>query len=338
MNLPLSFDRADLCASAHGDAAEGSVVTAEGWYSTDFVDVTGVYGLYYVLAARKSMQSIAFYDADRKYLSGIGTFSTCGFAEHPGVNHISIATVQGFTPLPAGTVYARFLTYNGPHDPMKDAKVETYADEAAYAAAQTASGPLAGKKIACLGDSLTEGDYGIRPCVANVHYRNYPFFLSRMTGATTVNYGRCGYASESYRRLLYTPGHVDVTDADAVILMLGSNLGLRDGLAHEYKALVADLRRDMKAGATLILVAPPHATEDKTRSNYGYNDNVMSAVTFLRAYTAEAGIPFIDAYADSPIQPGMEDVYQANDGLHMCEAGCEAFAAFMADRIIRILS
>ena len=38
-------------------------------------------------------------------------------------------------------------------------------------------------KIACIGDSLTEGDYGVsgKVGIANVHKENYPSFLAKMT-------------------------------------------------------------------------------------------------------------------------------------------------------------
>ena len=334
IRLNPAFDRDDLCASAFGEVAEGTVTAMEGWRSTAPVDVSAYYGLGYCLAARKPLQSIAFYDGDHRYLCGVGTHSISGIAEGAWINHISVTVVQGFIRRPQGAVYARFLTYDGPHDPMKDTAITAYVTEEAYNAAAVASGPLHGKKIVCLGDSLTEGDYGIKPCVANVHYRNYPFFLSRLTGATTVTYGRCGATSASYLQHLYKQGFVDVTDADGVILMLGSNLGLKDeGLANAYRELVTLIRGDMKAGASLFLVTPPHATENPEKSNYGYNGNVLTAVAFVRAYAAEQGLPLVDAYADSPIQTENENVYQAYDGLHMCEPGYEAFARFMADAV-----
>lgn len=337
VQLTLIFDKNDLIASPYGDVAEGTSVTAEGWMTTDYVDVSRYVGMKVCLAARKTLQSVAFFDADRRYMSGIGTFSNDGVAEHPGINHVSVTTVQRFADVPEGAVYARFLTYDGVHDPMKDAAVVAYADADAYAEARSTAGWLSGRKIACIGDSLTEGDYGIAPCVANVHYRNYPFFLARLTGAETVNYGRCGASSSSYTERLYNAGYVDVKDADIVLLMLGTNLGLRDGLAEAYVQLVERVRADMKDGAQLILITPVHATEDPRWCNCGCNPNVQSAVEFIRAYAPKAGLPFIDAYADSPIQPENEDIYQANDGLHMCEAGLMAFATFIDGELKRIL-
>lgn len=335
--LPLIFDRDDLIASPFADVAEGTALASEGWRTTDYVDVSAYVGLHICLAARKTFQSVAFFDENRKYLSGVGTFSNCGIAEHPGVRHVSVTTVQQFVDIPAGAVLARFLTYDGDHDPMKDAAVVAYTKASDLVAARGKAGRWSGRKIVCIGDSLTEGDYGIAPCVANVHYRNYPFFLARLTGAETVNHGRCGATARSYRHELYIPGFVDVTQADVVLLMLGSNAGLREDMAPEYVQLVEAVRADMTEGATLVLMTPPHATEDPRWSNCGYHPHVLTAVNFVRDYAARTGIPLINAYTNSPIQPENEDRYQGNDGLHMCEAGAQAFAAFVSEELLRLL-
>lgn len=338
IELTLRFDRTDLIASPYGEAPEGTFTMVDGWRSTDDIDVSAYAGLRVCLAARKTLQSVAFFDADKRYLSGVGTFSNCGIAEHPGVNHVSVTTIQGFVSVPAGAIYARFLTYDGAHDPMKDAAVTAYEQASDFADARASAGWLAGRQIVCIGDSLTEGDYGIAPCVANVHYRNYPFFLARLTGAETINHGRCGATAPSYLHRLYLAGYVDVTKADVVLLMLGSNAGLREDTAPDYVRLVEAIRADMKEGATLVLMTPTHATEDPRRINCGYNPNVLSAVEFIRGYADAEHLPLVDAYAHSPIQPENEDRYQCNDGLHMCEAGLQAFAKFVNEELKRILT
>lgn len=321
--IDLTFDQNDLRGTADADIA----VIYDDWASTDYVDVSEYYALSYVLAARDSVYGVSFFDEDRNFISGV--------AEGEGSDIFTIATTQGGVIIPEGAVYARFITYNGANDPMKDASVTGYPTRAGYEG-WLASRPFSGLKIACLGDSLTEGDYGLQVGVANVFYRNYPFFLAELTGATTVNYGYCG-ATSSYYLSEYDAGNVDVTDADVVILMLGTNLGLYGDLGNDYRLLVSEVQGDMKADAVLVLVTPPHATEDESKPNYGYHENVVSAVEFVRELAAEEGLSLIDAYADSPIQPENEEVYQANDGLHMCEAGYEAFAEFMAGELERIL-
>ena len=44
------------------------------------------------------------------------------------------------------------------------------------------------KTILCIGDSLTEGDYGSEPeGTANVHPEGYPYFLEKYLGVTAIN-------------------------------------------------------------------------------------------------------------------------------------------------------
>lgn len=59
-------------------------------------------------------------------------------------------------------------------------------------------------KIICMGDSLTEGDYGLpgQSGIANIQPESYPYFLAKHTGWTVVNAGRCGYRATDYRNYL----------------------------------------------------------------------------------------------------------------------------------------
>ena len=82
-------------------------------------------------------------------------------------------------------------------------------------------------KIVCLGDSLTQGDYGDfgKRCIPNVHPENYPYFLSEILNCEVVNYGKCGFTSSDFINF-YNSGAVDVKGADIIIIMLGTNGGL----------------------------------------------------------------------------------------------------------------
>lgn len=69
--------------------------------------------------------------------------------------------------------------------------------------------------ISCIGDSLTEGDYGVfgKRGIANVHKENYPYFLALLTGAEVHNFGKCGFTSTDYRKY-YEKGNVDVKGSE----------------------------------------------------------------------------------------------------------------------------
>lgn len=196
-------------------------------------------------------------------------------------------------------------------------------------------------RIVCIGDSLTEGDYGVfgKSGIANVHPENYPYFLSQLMDCEVSNCGKCGFTSSSYLKM-YREGKVDVHDADAVLLMLGTNGGLDpDGDTQgnrDYDTLVGLIRRDAPQ-ARLILLTPPHVTVNPAFSNCGYLPRVEAAVGFTRAYAAAHDLPLIDAAAFPDFTAETEAVYQANDGLHFVEAGYRRLAERIAEALRPLL-
>ena len=184
--------------------------------------------------------------------------------------------------------------------------------------------------LACLGDSLTEGDYGVwgKHGIANVQEKGYPYFLARFMGCKVKNFGKCGYRASTFLRY-YDEGHVDVKDADAVLLMLGTNGGMSatndTDENRAYTQLISRVRRDAPR-AQIFLLTPPNATTDPKLSNCGYAPQVEQAVLFARAEAARQKLPLIDIYLDPRLQPGFEDWFQQNDGLHMTELGYQKLA------------
>ena len=190
---------------------------------------------------------------------------------------------------------------------------------------------------ACVGDSLTEGDYGVpgKSGIANVHKENYPYFLARATGAEVRNFGKCGWRASDMLRW-YEQGGLNLEGADKIILMLGTNGGQSaEGDSEEnraYRRLAAHIREDQPQ-AVLYLVTPPNATTDPSYSNCGYAPQVAEAVGFVRRLARELGLPMIDLAASKKITPETESVMQPNDGLHFTETGYRTMAAEIFDAI-----
>ncbi len=191
--------------------------------------------------------------------------------------------------------------------------------------------------IACLGDSLTEGDYGVfgKSGIANVHKENYPYFLSKIMDCEVRNFGRCGFNSILYLDI-YKKGEADITGADIVLLMLGTNgkLDLSEDIEgnHDYKELCDLIRRDAP-DARLILCTPPHVTENPEFSNCGYAGQVKKAVDFVRHFAKAEGLPVIETALCPDFTAENEHIYQANDGLHFVEAGYKVLAQYIAGEL-----
>ncbi len=187
--------------------------------------------------------------------------------------------------------------------------------------------------ICCLGDSLTEGDYGRKGIrgIANVHEKNYPYFLSRLSGACVRNYGKCGYRASDFLNF-YNSGGVDLTDAEYIIILLGTNGGMdpetetEDDLA--YAQLIERCQKDAPA-ARVYICTPPHATCDPAMVNCGYAPQVEKATAFVRKLGRERQLPVIDLAACQAFSAETEAVMQPNDGLHFGEEGYKVMAHFI---------
>ncbi len=188
--------------------------------------------------------------------------------------------------------------------------------------------------ISCIGDSLTEGDYGIfgKNGIANVHSENYPYFLSKLTKSEVRNFGKCGFSSTAFLKY-YRGGNVDVAGSDIIIVMLGTNGGMSPDQESEenkaYKALISELEKDAPK-AKIFLCTPPHATENPEFSNFGYANQVENAVKFIRKYAEENGKALIDVANCPYFTAETENIMQPNDGLHFGKLGYEKLAEFIS--------
>ncbi len=184
--------------------------------------------------------------------------------------------------------------------------------------------------ICLIGDSLTEGDYGVpgKSGIANVHKENYPYFLARATGAEVRNFGKCGWRSSDMLKW-FKEGGLDLKGANKIVIMLGANGGQArkgdtpDNLA--YKELVEGVRKAAPE-AEVYLATSPNATVNPAYSNCGYMPQVTEAACFVRKYAEETGLPLIDLFRNPKFSPASEWRYQPNDGLHFTEEGYRVLA------------
>ena len=331
--LTLKFSSDQVTATGLDSGRKNGTFTSYGcWQSTDYIDVSSYAGLKFELSAHRYLYSLSFYDENKAFVSGLTTDSIIGYT-----------ILQGHTAIPEGAKYARFANFTGSGEFPKvpsDIPVYAFAGKEDY---ELYKKTLAhdGLKIVCLGDSLTEGDIGYQPGVGVKHYLNYPYYLSQIMGCTTVNDGRCGYSVSDYASL-YGGGSINVSDADIVLVMLGTNGGItvggtKKGLA-DYRKMINRIVSDAPKDCKVILMTPPHATEDPAYCNYGYAPWVENAAKETRALAETLGLPLIDVFADSPIRAGREAEYQPTDGLHLCPDGYKVLAEFIAEKLEIILS
>lgn len=196
-------------------------------------------------------------------------------------------------------------------------------------------------KIICIGDSLTEGDYGIKGKrgIANVKKENYPYFLAQNTGWEVCNFGKCGYRAEHYLRH-YEAGNVNVENADVIVILLGTNGGNAPNVDtpnnDAYKKLLSLLKKDAPK-ATIILCAPPRTTENKECSGYGVYPQVVEAAMFVRQLAEKENYPLIDLLDCGAFTSENEAIMQPNDGVHFGLEGYMTLARVIEEGIRRFL-
>ena len=322
-DIELLFTTWKLIASKNNtSAAEGAEVTKGGCFSTDFIDISAYYGIAYELSAYRTHYSIAFFDENKAFVSGIGS------------NSETLAdTMNGAVIIPENAKYAKFVTFAGDsiHEAFDRAYVHGYKDEASYNA-YIATRPYHGVKIACIGDSLTEGDYGGKSSgTMNIHTRSWSYFMQNELGCDMQNYGKCG-ASASSLLSTYKSGKLDVSDADIILLWVGSNGGLSGEHGSAYKELVGLLENDKKEGAVIVLVVPPNRDPSS-----GSVENVKSAQATVQELNKMKGYRMVDLFADSDVQVEMLSIYQPHDGVHLSEAGYHEIADFITESIRDLL-
>lgn len=195
-------------------------------------------------------------------------------------------------------------------------------------------------RICCIGDSLTEGDYGVfgKRGIANVHSESYPYFLKQSLKCEVLNYGKCGYTSTSYLKH-YKEGNADVSGADIVLIMLGTNGGLDPMIETQGNTdlieLISLIRADAPRAMT-VLITPPHATENPEYSNCGYMANVVKAQKYVKKLSKELSLQLIDLGAFNEFNSETEKIYQPNDGLHFTEKGYKTMADFIEKELKRL--
>ncbi len=200
---------------------------------------------------------------------------------------------------------------------------------------------LKGKNIVCIGDSLTEGDYGSNPAgTMNVHAENYPYFLAELTGANVKNAGRCGYSAELYYNNQLSKVALS-EETDIVLIMLGTNNGLTDTIDADtsashyssyaktqtgYYARIVETCMERTNGRAQIILMTPPVTTQRNRSS------LETTVSVIKKFGEKYGLPVIDNYYACGITYENIGSYMPIDELHCGYTGYKLLANYIASR------
>ncbi len=209
------------------------------------------------------------------------------------------------------------------------------------------------KKIACLGDSITEGSNLDK--MENYKQYSYPSVLKNILGAEEVyNLGIGGSSYGRYWDKPFVERYKEIpADTDIILVMGGTN----DGFAASEKELgslsekkpatfygdVDELMRGLRENypeAKIIFATPlPNILHDYLRKQRDY---LLPQATFANAVkelAAQYDIDVIDLYNSNLLDTHDSQVISTYmpDGVHGNPAGYQVLAEHMASQVIRIM-
>lgn len=202
---------------------------------------------------------------------------------------------------------------------------------------------LKNANVVCIGDSLTQGDYGSEVSnVANVKEKGYPYFFAQNTGANVMNAGVCGYTPELYWKNKIKSVSLS-SNTNIVLIMLGTNGGLTNTVESDtnaesyenyaetqtgyYARIIEYVKEKTKGQAMIVLMTPPVAKE--SQRSKAHLEGVVTAVNSL---AKKYGLNVIDNYNCCGITYDNYETYLPIDGLHCGEAGYELLATYIAEQ------
>ena len=139
-------------------------------------------------------------------------------------------------------------------------------------------------KIACVGDSITEGTFnysanGSNANVINIGKYSYPTILKKLTGVETANLGRGGNTSVQWYSYYQNE---DLSGYDAVIIMLGINDGVLATPIADFTTAICNIIDKFKAennGIKVFLATIIPAYTDYDRKFDAYNTELRRIAT-----------------------------------------------------------
>lgn len=202
----------------------------------------------------------AFYDKNKHYISGFGIQDATNSLPNP------------FT-TPSGTKYARFTILNSTDvsSIWINSENKIPPEESTYyfdinIAKNSNVNPCDFEdnhyisifnKIACIGDSLTEGIFN---CNDNTFHKNgnysYPTYLSKLTGVQTVNLGHGGITSKGWYEKYKDS---DLSGYDCAIIQLGVNdvakseQGVDENATIQYLQLIIDKLKNQNTNIKIFI-------------------------------------------------------------------------------------
>lgn len=197
------------------------------------------------------------------------------------------------------------------------------------------------EKVACVGDSLTQGvDHD-----THVIPESYPFFMSQMLDCNVLNYGVAGADTMEYWHDNLDMFTFDNT-IDTVLIMLGTNGGgIPNTLATDvypytdyndyadtycgcYCKIIRKIIELTQNKAQVMLITPTYTTYSTAQLN-----RVKQARDTIKEIGVYFNLPVIDAFAECGMGAYNGDVFRPYDGCHFNAKGYHRLGTYIGSKV-----
>lgn len=326
--------------------------TYAGWYTSDYKickDVKKVNLVnvpFYEKYTTDSINAISFYDKDKNFIQGFANY-TGGYTNPSGSYTAEIVP-------PLNSYYYRTTKNN---EKTGTITLTVVKKEILQRVEDLENGVNKQRiNVLCIGDSLTEGDYGSEPeGTKNVKEKNYPYFMNQVTGWNVTNKGKCGFTPSQYWNNFIKWGiDFDGMKYDVVIIMLGTNGGMTDTLEADttitsdqtyedyantgtgnYCKIIEYINEKMSGKTQIILCTCPFVDSSRRPK---YVNSINNANIVIPKIANKYSLPLIDIRNKLGLSNINTSIFQPIDGLHFGEYGYSRLGTFIANNVKSILS
>ena len=336
--------------------ADGSFQTFLGWYRTDYIPINQhdykieLNDVPYHTNA--NICEIAFYDSEKNLIQGfIGTSGTNLITKTCSLGSLTVTVVNGLIEVPANANYYILSKYNyGGLSSLSSTTI--YSTQGALADIEQLKNKTYNYadsiSILCIGDSLTEGDYGSEPAgTKNVHLQNYPYYLQKYLKCNVHNFGKCGYTPITYWNNQISNIDFEILSPDVAVIMLGTNGSMTDSLdtdvepyqnyndyantgVGDYCKIIEYIYEQTNGLCQIVLCTCPYVDPSK-RINYANSVTISNNV--IRKIAKKYHLPLIDVNEELGISKVNSNTFQPIDGLHMNQYGYSRLGTFIGSKL-----
>ena len=220
-------------------------------------------------------------------------------------------------------------------------------------------------KIICIGDSLTQGDYGTTAeqksggKYTDIRDENYPYFFAKLLGLVNnvqvLNFGKSGTTPKTWysNKWAEVSGDFAYSKNKRIIvpIMFGANGGFTDTIETDtasgdyttyadtvvgwYCRIIEQIMELSNGMAEIIIFATPYVDPERSLTSY---NNALTANPISKKIAEKYNLPFVDGWHESGISKLNTAVMQPVDGLHLGLTGYSKLGSFIASAILSKLS